>query len=100
MKRRTKSLTDRLALSLGDTAFMSDKSMQLIARCVFLSIFYMTGHPISTNIPYSVEIKDSNVKKLGDIKAESNCELYKKIVFWEIEIVDIMAKEISFPVSR
>lgn len=65
-----------------------------------LSIFYMTGHPISINIPYSVEVKDDSVKNLGQITAEGNCELYKKALFWGIEIVDIMAKEISFPVSR
>ncbi|ADB14615.1 hypothetical protein HMPREF0424_0540 [Gardnerella vaginalis 409-05] len=59
-----------------------------------------TGHPISVSIPYSVEIKDSSVKNLGDIKAEGKCELYKKFVFWEIKIVDITAKEIGFTVSR
>ncbi|WP_421789249.1 hypothetical protein [Gardnerella sp. DNF01205] len=60
----------------------------------------MTGHPISINIPYSVEVQDNSVKNLGEITAEGKCELYKKALFWEFSIVDIKTNKVVINVER
>ncbi|MDD7182126.1 hypothetical protein [Peptostreptococcus porci] len=59
-----------------------------------------TGHSITINIPYSVEIKDSSVSNLGTISSDGKCELYKKVLFWEQKIVDITATKLNLDVIR
>lgn len=60
----------------------------------------MTGHPISINIPYSVEVQDNSVKTLGDITAEGKCELfYKKFIFHK-QIVDIKTNKVVINIER
>lgn len=58
------------------------------------------GHPITINIPYSVEIKDSTTSNLGRISADGKCELFYKKLFFQTQIVDITASEISLDIVR
>lgn len=61
-----------------------------------------TGHPISLNIPYSVEITDQSVTSLGTINSNGKCELYKYggIFGYGSNIVNVTSKPLSFDVTR
>lgn len=60
----------------------------------------MTGHPISINLPYSVEVKDDSVKNLGQITAEGKCELFYKKFIFQKQIVDIKTNKAIVNVVR
>lgn len=61
-----------------------------------------TGHPITINIPYSVEITDSAITNLGTISSNGKCELYKYGGWYGygLNIVNVTSKPISFNVMR
>jgi len=61
-----------------------------------------TGHNISINIPYSVEIKDQATTDLGTISSNGKCELYKYGGWfgYGTKIVNVTSKPISFHVTR
>lgn len=61
-----------------------------------------TGHPITINIPYSVEITDQTTTNLGTISANGKCELYKYGGFfgYGANVVNVTSKPLSFDVMR
>ncbi|SFE96184.1 hypothetical protein [Peptostreptococcus sp. D1] len=59
------------------------------------------GHPITINVPYSVEITDSAITNLGTISSEGLCALYKGgNKLFNTQLVNVVAKKIDINVNR